>query len=549
MPLIEAIAKNITLMVVEVTAQVRQTDDFLGSPSRSLLSQIVSRDDYIDNLKSLVEDRCFQILAEKLNPDKSLVNTLRAALPISANLERIADFAVNIVRQYEHLEEQEILQVYDLEPLFKEVHLGLDRVKAALAGQNPDLAYRICQCEFNLDELYGERFGQIRNRLSGGERAGDLVTTLFILHYLERMGDSLLNIGEAILFALVGEKMKIHQYRALTDSLAAGGLADSIRQVEFESIWGTRSGCRIGTVSEKNGPGSEPARPVVFKQGSLKKLNEEKESIERWQKIFPGLAPRVQAFLPGDSNQAAILLEFLPGCTYQELLVNGDQTVVDDTTYMLEELLGQIYRETRTDKPARAGYVRQIRDRLEAIYLIHPSLKTPPGLIGDLKVPTFEDRLNRIEAIEEQLPAPFSVLIHGDMNLNNIIYNPTRERLHFIDLHRSRETDYVQDISVLLVSAFRLPVFDQRIRDRLNRAVLDLFSFARNFAQENDDGTMEARLALALVRSFCTSTRFELNLKFAKKMYQRSIYIQEKLLEQDSADWSGFRLPREVLVH
>ena len=60
---------------------------------------------------------------------------------------------------------------------------------------------------------------------------------------------------------------------------------------------------------------------------------------------------------------------------------------------------------------------------------------------------------------------------------------------------------------------------------------------------------MEARLALALVRSFCTSTRFELNLKFAKKMYQRSIYIQEKLLEHNSADWSGFCLPREVLVH
>ena len=427
MPLIEAIAKNITLMVVEVTAQVRQTDDFLGSPSRSMLSQIVSRDDYIDNLKSLVEDRCFPDSGREAEPGQEPGQHPAAALPISANLERIADFAVNIVRQYEHLEEPEILQVYDLEPLFKEVHLGLDRIKAALAGQNPDLAYRICQCEFNLDELYGERFGQIRNRLSGGERAGDLVTTLFILHYLERMGDSLLNIGEAILFALVGEKMKIHQYRALTDSLAAGGLADSIRQVEFESIWGTRSGCRIGTVSEKNGSGSEPARPVVFKQGSLKKLNEEKESIERWQKICRrGWPPGCRAFLPGDSNQAAILLEFLPGCTYQELLVNGDQTVVDDTTYMLEELLGQIYRETKTDRPARAGYVRQIRDRLEAIYLIHPSLKTPPGLIGDLKVPTFEDRLNQVEAIEEQLPAPFSVLIHGDMNLNNIIYNPTR---------------------------------------------------------------------------------------------------------------------------
>ena len=142
----------------------------------------------------------------------------------------------------------------------------------ATNGRRVDLAYRICECEFNLDQLYGRRFGEIRTRLAQGEQTHDLVTTLFILHYLERMGDSLLNIGEAVLFSIVGERMKIHQYQALTDSLSAGGLGGSIRRVKFESIWGTRSGCRIGTVSDRGEGDSEPIRPVVFKQGSLAKL-------------------------------------------------------------------------------------------------------------------------------------------------------------------------------------------------------------------------------------------------------------------------------------
>ena len=363
------------------------------------------------------------------------------------------------------------------------------------------------------------------------------------------MGDSLLNIGEAILFTLVGERMKIHQYRALTDSLASQGRADSIRQVEFESIWGTRSGCRIGTLSEKEGLGQEPARPVVFKQGSLDKLVKEKESIERWQEIMPGLAPQVHAFLPGDEKMAAILLEFLPGQTYQELLLNGDREVVEKTTLMIQDLLGRIYRDTRREGLTRAGYVGQLRNRLEAVYRVHPRLRTPPGAIGEMAVPSFEELLARAEEVEAQLPAPFSVLIHGDMNLNNIIYNPARERVHFIDLHRSRETDYVQDISVLLVSAFRLPVFAAPIRRRLNETALRFFDFASRFARENGDPTMEARMALALSRSYCTSTRFELNLGFAKKMHQRSIYIMEKLLAQAPRDWAEFRLPQEVLVH
>lgn len=549
MPLLEAISKNIRLMIVEVMAQIQQTEQFLSRPSRNLLAKITSRDDYIDTLKSLVEDRCFQVLSDSPGRDDSRVNALRSAIPIAANLERMADFAVNIVRQYEHLEDPAILEVHDLGPLFDEVRLGLGRVTRAITDQQADLAYRICQCEFNLDALYGQRFGRIRTSLSGGEPAGDLVTTLFILHYLERMGDSLLNIGEAILFAIVGEKMKIHQYRALSDSLAAGGLTDSIRQVEFESIWGTRSGCRIGTVSEKDASKTDPARPVVFKQGNLDKLTKEKASIERWQGIMPGLAPEVCAFLPGDDDNAAILLEFLPGCTYQELVVNGNVTVVRDTAFMIEELLSHIYTITRTDRPVRARYVAQIRGRLEAVYRVHPQLELPPGLIGDLPVPSYRELLTTMEEIEASLEAPFSVLIHGDLNLNNIIYNPDQERIHFIDLHRSRETDYVQDLSVLLVSAFRLPIFDPAIRRRLNETSLQFLAFARQFAAESGDATMEARLALALGRSFCTSTRFELNRKFAKKMYQRSIYIFEKLLSHTGSPWPDFRLADDVLIY
>lgn len=549
LPHLEAIAKNIGLMIVEVTTQVQETQQFLARPSRRRLSQITSRDDYIDNLKGLIEDRCFQVLSDQPNPEKSLVNTLRSAIPISANLERIGDFAVNIVRQYEHLEDPTILETTDLPPFFKEVTIGLERVMKATSGRRVDLAYRICECEFNLDQLYGRRFGETRTRLAQGEQTHDLVTTLFILHYLERMGDSLLNIGEAILFAIVGERMKIHQYQALTDSLSAGGLGDSIRQVKFESIWGTRSGCRIGTVSDRGEGDSEPIRPVVFKQGSLAKLSAEKESIERWRGIAPGLAPEVCAFLPGDADKAAILLEFLPGCTFQELVVNGDRKIIEDASFMIEDQLRRIYGKTMTNRPARAGFIGQIRSRLDSVYRMNPQLKSPPSLIGDLPVPSFDRLLDEVEAIEVELPAPFSVLIHGDLNLNNIIYNAARERIHFIDLHRSRETDYVQDISVLLVSAFRLPIFDQAVRGRLNRTSRRFFRFTKEFARTHHDPTMEARLSLALGRSYCTSARFELNRAFAKRLFQRSTYIFEKLLAHRGSPWSEFKLPQEVLTH
>ena len=108
-----------------------------------------------------------------------------------------------------------------------------------------------------------------------------------------------------------------------------------------------------------------------------------------------------------------------------------------------------------------------------------------------------------VNLIGKALTSPFSVFVHGDLNVNNIIYDPEGDNLHFIDLHRSIQTDYVQDVSVFLASVFRLPVFEKKIRARLNFAIMDFFEFSKNFAAIHRDETFEARLALGLARAGC----------------------------------------------
>jgi len=539
-----SLTENFRFMVTEVTAQVEQTLRFLAEPSRTLVEKISSRDDYIDNLKSLIEDKTF-ILA-RTEMEKNRVNLLRSINTIAANLERIADFAVNIVRQVDYLTDPKFLLKYEYENLFEEVLKGLERILEALERRELGLAFKICQCEFNLDLFFEVRFKRVLTDLKAGGETGNLITTLFILRYLERMGDSLLNIGEAIIFALVGEKMKIHQYRALRDSLAASGLETPISAVEFESIWGTRSGCRIGTVQEKNQ--ADPTRPVLFKQGNLKKLTKEKENIEKWDQLVPGLPPQVCGFLPDEDENGSILLEYLPGCTLQELLISGEEILMKDALFMVEDTLTYVWRATLNPTPVKISFIDQIRSRMEDVYRLHPGFQTPPARIGDLKVFSFGELLQTAERIERELSAPFSVLIHGDLNLNNIIYQSEGERIHFIDLHRSSQADYLQDVSVFMVSCFRLPIMEQAIRARLNYVILDFYDFAKKFSLEQNDGIFEARLALGLARSFSSSTRFEWNRKFAKKMHLRSVYLLEKLSGHRGQPWEAFKLPEEILV-
>ena len=134
-------------------------------------------------------------------------------------------------------------------------------------------------------------------------------------------------------------------------------------------------------------------------------------------------------------------------------------------------------------------------------------------------------------------------------NINNILYDHVTQKIHYIDLHRSRQADPLQDISVLLVSHFRLPVFDPELRNRLNQTALGLYHFAKSYAEKNNDTCFMARLGLGLLRSFISSVRFELNPGFAKHMYFRGVYLLNKLLAHQGRPWEEFVLPENAIIY
>lgn len=106
----------------------------------------------------------------------------------------------------------------------------------------------------------------------------------------------------------------------------------------------------------------------------------------------------------------------------------------------------------------------------------------------------FDDLIVQAAQREERLSAPFSVYIHGDFNLDNVIYDPVSAKIRFIDLHRSRYMDYVQDVSVFMVSNYRLQVLDRSTRQRIARVATDIHQMASKFARRQKDATYDYRL-------------------------------------------------------
>lgn len=546
----EGLDENFKFIVLEVANQAASTRRFIESPSRELFSKITSRDDYIDNLKTIIENKCYSRINDDTPLEAQRLNKIRAMQVMCVNLEKIADYFVNIVRQMGHLDDQGFILGYGHEEVFDIICSALDLIRTAFRNEDMTGALNICKAENDLDRLFKINFDRIMQELGRGREVQNLVTCLFIHRYFERVGDALLNIGEAIMFSILGERIKIEQFDALQQTLTKSGFSDSFADIDFRAIWGSRSGCRIGRVEQRDSDPNQPAtaQGSIYKEGSLEKIRRERDNIRRWQDIFPGLVADIYGYHE-EGDKGSLLVEFLTGCTLDEVVLTAEDEVVQNALFIFEQTVRNAWRSTLGPGPVQTNYIRQLRDRQEAVLQVHPEFRRTPQTLGPTRIIASEELLDRCMELEAQVPAPFSVFIHGDFNINNMIYNHSAQQIQYIDLYRSREFDYIQDASVFLVSNFRMPVFQQELRRRINKVIDGFMAFVESFAREQGDDTWQARLGFALARSFFTSTRFELNYSFARDMYNRSIFLLEKMHRFSGNNWQRFVLPRDVLHH
>lgn len=544
----EGLDENFRFLILEVESQARALRKFLSAPTQEGYARITARDDYIDNLKTIIENKCYSRIHTDKELDSSQLNKIRAMQVCCVNLERIADYFVNIVEQVQYLEDQSFLHRFDMDPMFRIIFDALSTILPAFRDEDMAGALAICKSEPELDTLYKESFDRILHGLSSGKHSQTLVTLLFIIRYFERAGDSMLNIGEAIIFSILGERIKIRQFEALQQTLSKSGFSGSFSDIDFQAIWGTRSGCRIGKVDEKGVGHDKDKHGGIYKEGNSEKIRIERANTERWKEIFPHLVADIYGYHENDDT-ASILVEFLPGCTLDEVILFSDEEVKQNALFIFEQTVLDTWTTTLRAEPARTDYIRQVQSRLNGILQVHPEFWRSSAALGEAEVRSCEELLSACAEAEKELEAPFTVFIHGDFNSNNIVYNHSGQQIHYIDLYRSRDYDYIQDVSVFLVSNFRTPVFEPGLRARLNAAIRQFYGFAKTFAAKHEDNTFEARLAFALARSFYTSTRFELNHKFAKEMFNRSVFLLEKIYHFQSRDWERFSLPEDILYY
>lgn len=389
----------------------------------------------------------------------------------------------------------------------------------------------------------GRRISKMTARLAliaePGGSGGDSSAVDFQLH---RMIHLLAALADALLATNFGPAVRLQNYKQLQN--AAHAMTAQSDDFTVERLALTRSGSTIATLKAEHATSGKMM--AVYKEGQSQKVIEELDGVDQWKRVYPKVAPRVLSHHVEQGDElGSMVIEHLPGQTLESMLLNSQWASAAQLVHTLQRTLRKIWKTSRTQEPAQPEYMQQLRKRMPETRHTHPTLFNTRQTLCGLYRPGFDELIDRVEPLEHALRAPFSVLIHGDFNIDNLLYDELTDRIYFIDLHRASYSDYVQDISVLMASIYRLPIMDAAPRAELMALIKQLYWFARRFAKANNDTSFDARLAIALGRSFATSTRFIYDTPFANRLALRANYLLEaiSLLKPDKS--GKYRLPLE----
>ncbi len=204
------------LMKMSATAEVMISDAIKAVVDRNdtVIPPVYLREEQVNHMQMEIDETCLTLIALH-QPAAGDLRFILGAAKANAELERLADEAVNIVQRSERLLKEPPLKPFEIIPQMAVIARGMVRDSLhAFVNRNVDLAREVLLRDDRLDDLKdaisAELTAYMTSDSSTVSRALDLLLTA---RYLERIGDHATNIAEIAIFVAEGRDVRHHSDR------------------------------------------------------------------------------------------------------------------------------------------------------------------------------------------------------------------------------------------------------------------------------------------------------------------------------------------------
>ncbi|MEE2791405.1 MAG: phosphate signaling complex protein PhoU [Acidobacteriota bacterium] len=208
---LEQLKRRLLTMAGAAEEQVRAAVQSLVDRDYDMAEQVLGGDEPINQLHVEIDERCFQLLSLH-QLEATDLRVVVSGVKINSDLERIGDFAVNIVEAtLRYLEHPMVKPLIDI-PRMGSIAQGMLRDSLdAYVKQDTGLAQEVLDRDDTLDQLkdqvFRELVGVMCSDTTVTEQALDLI---LISRHLERVGDHATNIAEEAIFIVSGLDVRHH---------------------------------------------------------------------------------------------------------------------------------------------------------------------------------------------------------------------------------------------------------------------------------------------------------------------------------------------------
>jgi len=175
----------------------------------SLAETTIASDSAVDDLELLIDERCMELLALR-QPLASDLRFITTAMKITPDLERIADYAVNISeRALELNQEPPLTAVVDLPLMAQRAQEMVRGALDAFVRRDADAARAVIRMDDELDNRLEQTFRVLLSHMIEDPRTITRALRLtFVAKHFERIGDQATNICEQIVYMVEGRVIK-----------------------------------------------------------------------------------------------------------------------------------------------------------------------------------------------------------------------------------------------------------------------------------------------------------------------------------------------------
>ncbi len=175
-----------------------------------LAESVIEGDQEIDDYEMKIEKAISQIIALQ-SPTAGDMRLVTSCLKIAIDIERMSDLAVNIAKITEEIEGEHVKPLVDIPKMAESANIMLEQAMKAFANNDMELAESTAKRDDEIDRtFYAIEKDLIEMMIKDDSIITNASHLLFVLRYIERIGDHACNICESVVYSASGKRLDLN---------------------------------------------------------------------------------------------------------------------------------------------------------------------------------------------------------------------------------------------------------------------------------------------------------------------------------------------------